>query len=176
MGELRVLLDLLVLPVGEAAGLVQYAVGDAELADVVQEGGPHEVPGAFRSQAGAFGHRHGHPRDPLGVTVGEGGLGVDDLGEGAGHEVHALWGGLQGAVVGLQARDLPPRVLLGEVLLQPVFPGLGQQDLHQRGVEPAPAAHPDDLLRRGRAAVGQEDLGRLGEAADPREKRYLLAR
>jgi hypothetical protein len=74
VGELRVLLDLLVLPVGEAAGLVQYAVGDAELVSVVHEGGPHEVPGAFRPQAGAFGHRHGHPRDPLGVTVGEGDL------------------------------------------------------------------------------------------------------
>ncbi len=125
--------------------------------------------------AGAFGHRHGHLCHPLGVAVGEGGLGVDDLGERAGHEVHALGGGLQGAVIGLHARDLPLRVLPGEILPQPVLPGLGEQDLHQLGVEPAPAAQPDDLLRRVWTAVREKDLGRLGEAADPGEERYLLA-
>src|SRR6185436_4998070 len=74
-------LDLLELLVREAARLVEDAVGDGELADVVQQAAAAQV-----AQRGARQREHAADvdrdlRDALGVTRGVGRLGVDHAGE-----------------------------------------------------------------------------------------------
>ena len=61
----------------ERAGFVQDALGDADLAHVVQDGGQADFLNLFIGQAEVVGHQGAVARDVLGVPLGVVILGVD---------------------------------------------------------------------------------------------------
>jgi hypothetical protein len=99
------LLYLGVLGVDEGSGLVQDAVGDGQLADVVQQTRSPLVAHSVRRERQVLRHRRGRLGNPLGVPVGEWNLSVGDPGESAGGQVQPLGGNGQDPVGQLEARD-----------------------------------------------------------------------
>src|SRR5215210_6623779 len=95
------LLHLRKLLVGEGSGLVQDAVGDDQLGDVVQETGSRLVVYDGCRKSHVLGHLRRRPGYALGVPVGKGGFGVDDPGESVGDEVQPLGGGYEYAIARL---------------------------------------------------------------------------
>jgi hypothetical protein len=106
--------------------------------------------------------------------VGKGGFGVDDAGEGAGDPVQPL-GRRRNLLARLYARNGPREAGPPQALPKAILPRRRQKSVHDLGSEPGPATVAGDLLGAGGSAGGVEDLDGLGEAADPRQGRYLLA-
>ena len=167
LGQRRMGADDRPLLVGELVGLVEDAVGDRELAEVVEQAGAAEgaeVVGV-EVEAGAEGDRD--LGDALGVAARVPRLGVDDARERLGDAVEAVVVGDQHAVRGLDRRHG------GAVERGPergVVLDRGER-VDQRGVEPRPAASAGDPQRAGAAVVLPEDLHRLREAGSGRAAR-----
>jgi hypothetical protein len=89
----------------ELAGLVQNGVADAELADVVQQGGALEPAPAFGRQPHLFRDHVREQGDALAVPAGVGALGIDHLGECCGDVVEVIVIDRCGVLCGLQRED-----------------------------------------------------------------------
>ena len=109
--------------------------------------------------------------DALRVTRGERRLGVDDARECLGDAVQASVVGGDGEVRRLPLRDV------GRLELRPelAVAAEAQEGIDERRVKPAAAPALGDRARGLDAAVGVEDLDRLGEAQDTGRQRDLLA-
>ncbi len=156
---------------GEFAGLVEDGVGDAELAEIVEQSGAVDALDARGSEAEFACDGDGGVGDADGVSEGEGGFGIDDLGEGLADGVDAgvgerAFGGrfaiLDGLVEGVDGGDA------GKVA------GAMKQvgDAHQFRIEPSTAAcvHLADGLIESHAGTGLrgEDVEMLSESEDAR--------
>ena len=109
------------------------------------------------------------------MPVGEGGFGVDDAGEGAGDPVQPL-GRRRNLLARLHAGDGPREAGPPQALPKAILPRRRRQEnVHDLGGEPGPAAVAGDLLGAGGSAGGVEYLDGLREAADPGQQQYLLA-
>ena len=94
------------LLVGQLARLVEDAIGDGELADVVQQRGASQDPALVGVEAEHDGDPVGDLGDALRVTGGERRLGVDDARERLGDAVQASVVGGDGEVRRLPLRDV----------------------------------------------------------------------
>jgi hypothetical protein len=160
---------------GERAGLVEDAVGDAELPDVVQQPGAVQPALGVRAGAARPGDARGVVGHALGVARRVRRLRVDDPGEGARHRVETvlvhpprvlarLERRHRGHGVG-RAQRLPPRRVAA--------PAAGRG--HEPRVEPAPGALARHAQRHlGPVRVG-ERLERLREVGDARAERDGVA-
>ncbi len=84
----------------ELSGFIEDKIGDAELSDVVEEGGAAKEADAFRVEAEGFRDADGNVRDTFAVAIGPGAFGVDDLAESDGNAVEDIVGGEDGFAFG----------------------------------------------------------------------------
>ena len=137
----------------QRAGLVEDGVGDAELADIVQQRcAMNELP-ALRAQAHDPCHVVGHARDPIRVAKGEGRLRIDDIGKGCADVVNlrgcqfALGLGIE-RQYGLQDElgpALPDSALLGSAFPGSALPGSAFPAVALPRRRPSPPATPGSL-------------------------------
>ncbi len=171
LGVARVPLHELVLGVGEAAWLVEDRVGDAQLADVVQEAGAAQVAQLGGAEAELAADADRVCGDAVGVARGVGALGVDHRGKRLGDAVDAGIVGRDEAAVGGRRRE-PLARQVGE---ERVRVWQRQERICNRGIEPAPAAHAHHVARGLEAVLGDEHVGRLRQAGDAGEDRDRVA-
>ncbi len=159
----------------QLACLVENTVGDAELADVVQQAGKTELVPSFRRHAELLRDGDGNVGDVHRVTEGERRLGVDDLGECLRHPLHA-----QRVETRRDPRRLQPEHRLDRPMraqcLPPIpvaFPAAHQID--EPGIEPTAAPLPGHANRAVRALARVKKLDRLRKIRYAREKRDCLA-
>ena len=81
----RMLADVRLLFFGEGALLLQHAIANADLADIVEQAGQVEVAENHRTEAHVLAQANGHARDPFAVAAGEGALGADGFVQAADH-------------------------------------------------------------------------------------------
>jgi hypothetical protein len=147
-------------------GFVENAVGDTELAHVVQQPRAAEQP----ALGGVEPHRGGDALGDLGhpgrVTRGEGRLGVGDPREGLGDAVQACVVGPLHAVGRFYRVDVGPaqRAPEAHVVLE------GGDGVDQRRVEPGPTTGAGHLARSLWTTLLPEDLHRLREAHHARQR------
>ena len=152
------------LVVVELAGLVEDAVGDAELADVVQQAGAGRRAAVAASRPSARAERDGDLGDALGVAGGVRRLGVDDAGERLGDAVQAV-------VVGEQQRGRRARARRraapSSEAQKAWSSSMALSASTSAGSNHVPRRSRATATRRARAAVLPEDLRGLREAEDP---------
>ena len=170
-GDERVLADLRALRGGQPGGLVEDAVGDRQLADVVEHRRAPQVGDLGLVGAERGGDARGEHGDEVGVAVGPRRLHVDDARERGRDPVQVRVVGGQQPLVGLPGGDVRAAERRPEVRVVTACP----QRRHEVGVEPLAAAARRDRARRVGAALAVEDLRRLREAHDARQQRDLLA-
>jgi hypothetical protein len=163
--EARVPAHRLALLVGQPPRLVEDAVRDAELPDVVQHAGPPQPLALGRVHAARAGDALGVRGDVGGVAEGVGRLGVDDLGERARHLVEAARRPRCALVERLERRrgDLgvgrrdgaPPRAVAAPAL----------HAVHERRSNHVPRRSRATRSARARVVRAREGLERLGEVA-----------
>ena len=158
-------------PLGQRAGLVEDAVGDAELADVVQQRRAAQKAAGGAVEPERRGDAVGDLCHAGAVARGVGRLGVDDARERLGDAIHPVGVGALDAVGGLDALHVgrceagPERAVALE----------HADGIDERGVVPGAAPGAGDVDRGRGPALLPEDLHRLRQARDAGQQRDLLA-
>ena len=170
--ETRVLLDALPLFRGEAAGLIEDGVWQREFSKVMEEGGSANELAPRLGEAEGARDIAGHLRYAEGVSIGEGRLCTDDIGEGLAEAVDLLMGEWM-RLLGAETEDEPKRgvvVIEGQAAgPEGPFTVEGGGDLDQIRVEPEGAALAKDLQGYVRRACGSEDVEVLRDGEDAGE-------
>ena len=155
--------------------LVEDAVGDAELADVVQQRGAFQAAQAPRREPERRGRGHGIFGHASGVVVRVGRLGVDHAGKRRDDAVERRVVG-HGQRRGRRHRTQQlDRVDRAQVLPEFIVARQHAHRPHQRRIEPSPRALLEHAHRLVETALGPEDLGHLRDADDLREQRDSVA-
>ncbi len=153
----------------ELAGLVEDEVGDAELADVVEESGAAEETKVFGAEAEHFSDAGGDVGDAFAVAIGPGAFGVDDLTEADGNAVEKVVGGVKAFFFGLEGHCFKERIGCVEACPEEGVVSRGVEDSDEVGVEPGAAAGFGDGEGVVEAIAAVENFNGLGESEDAGE-------
>ena len=166
LGQQRVLPDPFDLGLCQRTGFVEDAVGDRQLAEVVQERSSAKLAHGTLVEAEERGDRGGDLPDAVAVLVGPGRFGVDHGGEALGDSIQPIVIGAEDAIGWLDRRH----VRLGQRRPEPAVRMQRTKSVDEHRIEPLPAAPPQHPVHHPHAAYAVEHLRCLGEAENPREQ------
>lgn len=170
VGIVGVLLDDFPFGGVQFAGFFEDGVGDAELADVVEEGGAAEEFDLFGGEVEGLGDGDGGGGDTVGVAVGERRLGVDDFGEGLADIVDAGVSQREAGFDGFKGPDVFEKRFRIEAGPEGFAFGEGFGGGHEIRVKPAAGALAGDFERACGTVFAPEDFERLAEEGDAGEE------
>ncbi len=157
------------LSLGEEAGLVEDGVGDAEIAEVVEECGALNERAPLFAEAETAGDAQRGLGDAERVTDGEGGFGVNDSGEDLADAIEGC--GREGSRLGRSEVEDG----LEDVLHRRAGEGCGPEfadavemidDANQHGIEPGAAVTPEEFDGMFRVVTGGDEIEVMGHGED----------